>query len=342
MRTIIPLSLTHIKNTDNLSMKFSIGIPAYKAKFLHECIKSILSQTYRDFELIIVNDASPENLDEIVNDFTDNRIQYYKNEKNFGAVNVVDNWNKCLSYARGDYFVLMGDDDKMCPDYLEEFDHLIKKYPELGVYHCRTKIINENSDFITLTEARPEKESTYESIWHRITAKRTQFISDFVYHTKALKKNKGFYKIPLAWASDDISAYIAAYPKGIAHTNKPVFMYRKNTLTITSTGNEEIKMEAMQQEKEWIQQFLQNQNPKTKTDVYLNQMISNQLNKYITKRKLNAIATNLTKAPIPNFAKWLRSRKKFEITFPVLIYAVILSVKVKKKRSLYNRQLLKV
>lgn len=58
-------------------MKFSITIPAYKAKFLKECIDSILSQTYNDFELIIVNDASPEYLDSIINGYSDSRIRYY-------------------------------------------------------------------------------------------------------------------------------------------------------------------------------------------------------------------------------------------------------------------------
>ena len=62
--------------------KFSITIPAYKRTYLQECIDSILGQTYTDFELIIVNDASPEDLDSIVNSFSDSRIRYYKNEKN--------------------------------------------------------------------------------------------------------------------------------------------------------------------------------------------------------------------------------------------------------------------
>ena len=125
-------------------IKFSILVPAFKARFLAECIDSILSQTYTNLELIIVNDASPENLDEIVSRYDDARIQYYVNEKNFGAINVVDNWNKCLSYATGEYVICMGDDDKLMPCCLEEYRKLIGKYPEVDVLHGRTIIMNED------------------------------------------------------------------------------------------------------------------------------------------------------------------------------------------------------
>ena len=106
-------------------MKYSIGIPAFKARFLKECIDSILSQTFNDFELIIINDCSPDEILKIVNEYNDSRIKYYENESNTGAENVIDNWNKCLGLAKGDFFILMGDDDKLEPNYLEEFNNLI-------------------------------------------------------------------------------------------------------------------------------------------------------------------------------------------------------------------------
>ena len=148
-------------------MKFSILIPAYKSNFLYECIESVLVQTYIKFELIIVDDDSPNNIYEIVTMFNDSRIKYYRNHKNCGALNVVDNWNKCLSYATGDYVICMGDDDILCENCLEEYKKLIDKYPSLNVFHGRTEIINEKSEFVRLTEARPEYESVYSLIWHR-------------------------------------------------------------------------------------------------------------------------------------------------------------------------------
>ncbi|MGZ3810617.1 MAG: glycosyltransferase family 2 protein, partial [Mucilaginibacter sp.] len=70
-------------------MLFTIAIPAYKSQFLEECIASILGQTCTDFELIIVNDCSPQPVEEIVNKFIDPRIHYSKNEVNIGAENLV-------------------------------------------------------------------------------------------------------------------------------------------------------------------------------------------------------------------------------------------------------------
>lgn len=312
-------------------MKFSIGIPAYKATFLKECIDSVLAQTYLDYELIIVNDASPEDIDGIINSYSDSRIRYYKNAKNFGATNVVDNWNKCLSLAIGEYFVLMGDDDMMCSDYLEEFIILINKHPKLEVYHCRTMIIDKNSDFITLTETRPEIESVYENIWHRLQVGRIQFISDFVYQTEILKKNGGYYKIPLAWASDDISSYIAM-DKGIANSNKPVFMYRKNSLSISSTGNVILKMQAIQQEKEWLEQFLKNNNPTTVVDKYIKQMIIGCLNKKFSNIYIYTIADHFKISFFSRFYYWFKIRKQYDLSLSMLIYALILSIKDKYKR----------
>lgn len=310
---------------------FSIGIPAYKAKFINECIDSILAQTIYDFELIIVNDASPEPLDEIISLYTDSRIRYYKNEQNFGAEHVVDNWNKCLSYAKGEYFVLMGDDDKMEPNFLEEFQGLISKYPDLDVYHSRSFIIDEKSNKNGLTQSWPEYESVYENIWHRMNSYRMQFISDFVYRTNTLNRNNGFYKLPLAWTSDDISSYIAIGKKGIAHTNKPVFNYRRNAQTISSTGSERLKMCAIILEKEWFNVFLCQQTTSFVDEIF-KQNIRLGLNKYIQKKKIYTISQSYEKGLLSQFSYWFLKRDCFDIKIAEIIYSVF--EYFKRKRSL--------
>lgn len=265
----------------------TIAIPAYKARFLNRAIESVLAQKYLHFELLIVNDASPEDIHSIVRTYTDTRIKYFTNECNNGGENVVDNWNKCLRLAQGDYFVLMGDDDEMKDNYLSEFIKLINKYPDLDIYHCRSFIIDENSNPIRLTASWPEFESLYENIWHRINFLREQFISDFVYKTSTLKSNGGFLKLPLAWMSDDISSYIAIGDKGIAHTQEAVFCYRKNSLSISTSGNIELKLRASKEGIDWLHSFLKNRKENNVNAIFLQEIFSG-LSEY--RRRTNKLS----------------------------------------------------
>ena len=218
-------------------MKFSITIPAYKQRYLYEAIESCLRQTYLDFEVIIVDDASPEDLKSVVKKFSDKRIHYYRNEKNCGALNVVDNWNRCLSYATGDYVICMGDDDKLLPNCLEEYANLLKKYPDLDVYHGMTEIIDENSLVSDIQEARPEREGVFSMISGRLRNRRQQYIGDWLFCRESLLNMGGFVKMQMAWGSDDLSAFYMAQKHGVANTQVPVFQYRVSSLTISNSGH---------------------------------------------------------------------------------------------------------
>ena len=106
-------------------VKYSFVLPAYKAKYLTEALDSIVNQTYTDFELIIVNDASPEDIDSIVGSYNDKRIQYYKNLENMGGKDLVAQWNYSISYAKGEYLILASDDDIYSLEYLEKMDKIV-------------------------------------------------------------------------------------------------------------------------------------------------------------------------------------------------------------------------
>lgn len=224
---------------------FSITVPAFKAQYLAECIDSILAQTYKNFEVIIVNDASPQNLDSIVSQYDDPRVHYYKNKVGFGALHVVGNWNKCLEHANGDYVICMGDDDKLLPCCLEEYAKLISKYPDLNVYHALTEIIDENSNFSRMQEMRPEREGVYSMIYGRLFGNRLQYIGDWLFRTDFLRSIGGYVDYPFAWGSDDMTAYLAAQGKGVANAQVPMFEYRESSVTISRSGNYDMKYESM-------------------------------------------------------------------------------------------------
>lgn len=306
-------------------MKFSVTVPAFKRKYLKECIDSVLSQTYKDFELIIVNDASPEDLDSVVKQYDDSRIRYYVNEKNCGAIDVVDNWNICLGYAKGEYVICMGDDDRLIPNCLEEYSKLIDKYPGIGLLHGWTEIIDEDSKPYMLGTKRCEHESCVSLIWHRWYSYHIQFIGDFCFNTEWLRQQGGFYKIPLAWGSDDISAYIGAMKNGVANTQTVVFQYRKNPYTISSTGNVTLKLEAITQEYLWYVNFLKNVPTDEYDKLYHNELLKNLENRFDKKKGLY-IATDLKKSHFHIF-KWIGIMGKYQISKRALLYAITQSFK---------------
>lgn len=238
-------------------MKFSILVPAYKPQFLAECIESILAQTYPDWELIIVNDASPYDIDSIVGRFSDSRIRYYKREKGFGAERLVDNWNECLSYATGEYVINMGDDDKLCPNCLHDYSKLIMKYPGKHIYHTRVEYINELSEVTKVQDERPEEESVYSMMLRKLNGCRI-CIGEFLFEKISLMNRGGFYNIPYAWGADDLSSCEAAKNVGCANCNQAGFQYRDSCFSVSADDRLILtKYDLIQIWENWLNQFLQ-------------------------------------------------------------------------------------
>lgn len=283
---------------------YTVAIPAYKGKYLRDCIASILAQSMADFELIVVDDCSPDDIPGIVGEFPAGSIRYYRNETNTGARNVVDNWNKCLSLARGRFFVLMGDDDMMEPNYLEEFSKLIAQYPNLEVYHCRCKVVDERGRPLFLSAPCPSFETVYDHILERLNMSRTQYISDFVYDTAALQRQGGFFFLPQAWGSDDITAFRAAGDKGIAYTLAALLNYRQSASSITSSGDVGGKMEAIDMQEAWLRDFLERQ-PTNPLDELVHRRICKGFDGFVLRKKTEIIRQDLGKGGFRCLMKWL-------------------------------------
>ena len=97
--------------------RVSVGIPTYRgAATLGAAIESVLAQTLTDFELIVVDDSSPDETAAVVERFDDPRLKYHRNVSNLGPEG---NWNRCLSLARGTYFKLLPHDDVLQPECLQ-------------------------------------------------------------------------------------------------------------------------------------------------------------------------------------------------------------------------------
>ena len=235
--------------------KISILIPAYKGEHIQEVIASILNQSFTDYELIIVNDCSPDDIDGIVNKFNDRRIRYYKNEKNIGKKNLVSQWNQCLSYAKGKWTVMASDDDVYHPEYLSEMVRLTQEYPDNDVFHCNMLQINDSGEITEVCAQVSEHESWLQNAYYRLTYSRTEALQDYFFRTEKLKSLGGFINFPLATFSDIATILSVAVKNGIICSNRYLFKWRNNGKNISSNPSTcKTRIYACEQIFEWISQ----------------------------------------------------------------------------------------
>ena len=113
----------------------SFVVPCYKlAHLLPECINSILSQSFRDFEVLIMDDCSPDNTPEVARSFQDPRVKHIRNDPNLGHL---CNYNKGISVSRGRYVWLISADDYLRQPYiLQRYVELMENHPNVGYTFC--------------------------------------------------------------------------------------------------------------------------------------------------------------------------------------------------------------
>lgn len=309
----------------------TIGLPVYKTDFLDNAVKSVLNQTYEDFQLLILND-NPESLDlkKKLLTYDDPRIRILENQKNIGRKNIVECWNKLLNLTETEFFILFSDDDVYESNFLEELIYLAKKYPSTDIFHSRVQIIDENNNVKYISSTIPEFESGLDFIWHKIKNYRFSFVGDFLVRTEALKKIGGFVDLPNAWGSDDLTWFKISLINGIAGTPKILFNWRESNLNISKVGNIQKKFEAINKFFVELRSLMNNFIPKNKFDeILLSEIIKN-----LDTRKFTLEGHTLKQVANRNkldFLKilflWVKLKKRFNVSFKALVWSGLLFYK---------------
>ena len=147
-------------------MKVTVGMPVYnRPDELRRAIESILSQTYKDIEIVISNNCSPnKEVDLVVKEYLnkDSRINYFYQDK---PLRVIDNFRFVLEKATGDYFVFLADDDWFDKDYIEKCILFLKNNSDYSLacgscsYHKEDGTLMDNENLVSITD-----ENTYSRV----------------------------------------------------------------------------------------------------------------------------------------------------------------------------------
>jgi glycosyltransferase involved in cell wall biosynthesis len=141
-----------------MNPKISIITPTYNhEKYIEECIESVLEQTYENWEMIIIDDASTDKTFDLIKKYkkVDSRIKILRHKHNYGPLNLDKSYNEALSLAKGEWIAILEGDD-VWPIYkLERQIYLINELPkDVVLLHGNVGLIFENKNNIYFTNTK--------------------------------------------------------------------------------------------------------------------------------------------------------------------------------------------
>lgn len=205
----------------------SILMPVYKtAAYLKEAVDSILAQSFTDFELIVLDDCSPDNSEEILDEYDDPRIVRYHGEVNRGLSNVL---NVGMDMARGKYIARMDSDDISLPNRLEVQVNYLEAHPEVDLCSCGMRLFGAKVE-TWVRESDPEK------------VKITALFFSPILHASSVWRKDSFDRNGLRFRqemvpAEDFDMWCRAIVCGLTLVNIPDVMYLYRIRPDQATGN---------------------------------------------------------------------------------------------------------
>lgn len=212
-----------------------------RALLLKRAINSVLNQTFSDFQICIYDNASDDETETIVKNFTqkDSRIKYHRHEKNIG---MMQNYQFAFDRINTPYFHLLSDDDYLLPCFFETALDGLKKFPEAAISACGILQINENGDFVANPLAKWKKEGLYapqEGMLQMITAHRYPVPTGVLFQTKFAQNIKPELssEIQIFWDPDYLIQIAARYPIVINKHHCGIYLVHANSFAFSIYSN---------------------------------------------------------------------------------------------------------
>ncbi len=178
--------------TDHTNVLVSIGIPTYNRanSYLKQALLSAVNQTYKNIEIIVSDNCSSDDTESVVKAFNDPRIRYYRQKENVGPL---DNRNFCLKQSKGEYFVLLFDDDLIDDDFISTCMGAVKCGTEPGVILTGAREIDSKENVLSAAHNTVSGYPTGDFILGWFDRKVPLYLCSTLFNTMRLKQLGGFH-----------------------------------------------------------------------------------------------------------------------------------------------------
>lgn len=226
-----------------MTNQLAIVIPAYKATFLSVALESIAAQTCKDFTLYIGDDSSPNQLEDIVNQYKNKvNLVYKRFESNLGGTDLVAQWERCIAMTQGEpYIWLFSDDDVMEPRCVEVFyKHLELTEEKYDLYHFNVRIINDKGEVTRTHQSYPQALQNFEYYKGKMKAKYVSLVVENIFSRSVYERHGGFKNFDLAWGSDTATWVLFSERTGFYTMDGAYVQWRSSDENITPNNSSSI------------------------------------------------------------------------------------------------------
>ncbi len=216
-----------------------------RANYLKLTIQSILDQTYKDFCLVVLDNASTDDTQKIVNQFEDHRIIYIRHKENIGSDG---NGNFAFNMVSTPYFILFHDDDLMMPHFIEKELETIQKY-DFDILSSFAKLIDEKGiilDYYRKTDNKPIIFSGTKYFESFISVSPNAiYCPSVIYKTEFIKKHKLYVDNKKTGPASDVFLFLEIEKHGgkIGILPLELFLYRRHSKQDSSINNSFIQLQ---------------------------------------------------------------------------------------------------
>lgn len=230
-------------------VKVSVIIPTSgRIPLLLKAVKSVLNQTFQDFEIIVVDDSSDgNNLPDSLRELQDERIKYFRNDRTKGSNG---SRNTGIMIADGRYIAILDDDDLFNETKLEKQYDILENNPDIGVVTTQAYIVDENGEI----EGRKDETFNPEEIFYHLIFNNFLTHSSIMFR-KGIIPDSDYYNESLDYAQDyDLWGRLIGSVK-FFQINEKLVSWRKHERSKTGEGNYFQRLSAIYTAKENIERF---------------------------------------------------------------------------------------
>lgn len=218
-----------------MTPKVSFVVPCYRlAHLLSDCINSILVQSYEDFEILIMDDCSPDNTPEVAQSFKDPRVKHRRNKVNLGHLR---NYNEGIRLSEGKYIWLISADDCLRDQrVLERYVELMEENLKIGYSFCPAVRLEDGQEKELLDYS---VHGSQDAVWdgreflYRLIMGNT-IVAPSVIARKECYEKVSMFPLDMPWGGDWYLWCVFALNYDVAYFAEPMVCYRRHAVSMTN------------------------------------------------------------------------------------------------------------